>query len=266
MSALTINSIEIPVAADSVRETELEMADKGRGLNGAYLGSRIEYYVKRVWSGRIITVTEANAWAYRQMINGGGYGFSFASDLRDDWKGNQGWSTTNASRQSGGKYSAGLMRITTGNTSKFTFPTGFPSLRWTISLWSLESGTWYHYVKVYGTATVWKDGTGGVAQPAWLTSDSTGITLAGDAGAAHDYSEIVIHNFKWPSTWPALVYARNAAMVKPPFVGAGGTITGYGEDPGANEYTCRGAATTTNLKNRGSSAAMQEIDFVLEEK
>jgi hypothetical protein len=154
------------------------------------------------------------------------------------------------------------MRVTTGNTTTWTMPSGFPPLRWTISLWTYTSEAWVHWVKIYGTTTLWQNGVAGEACPAWLTWNSTGITLAGDAGAARDYSEIVIWPFLAPTTWPATIYARAAALTKPPFVDAAGDFLVV---PGTTSYTCRGQALQSDSQNRGALSRLQRIPFSLEE-
>ena len=267
MTDLTFNSVTVPLSAQGLRDVEIEIAERARSLSGSFLGTRLESGVKRGWSGQLVTADAQLAWALRKMLSGEGYGFAFASDLRDDWKGNAGWSATYATREAGGVYSDGQMSVSATNTTTWSFPTGWPTTRWTLSVWRKNGGTWEHWVKIYGTTTVWKDGVAGEALPAWLTFNGTGITLAGDAGAAAKYSEMVIQPFKWLAAWPALVFARSFALKKPPFLGVGGSLTGAGEAPSAGaEYTVIGQTSGSALKNRGSSAPLEQIDFTLEQQ
>ncbi len=256
MSVLTINSVEAPVSQDGWSDGVLEIADRARSLSGSYLGTRRA--IKRTFGGKLISADTTEAEAFRSIINGEGYGFSFASDLRDDWKGNAGWDG-DCSREAGGKYSAGQMSVDSSGTATWGFPTGFPALRWTISLWRLNVATWEHWIKVYGTTTLWKDGVGGVALPAWLSWNGSGISLT---GAPTKYSEIAIYPFLMPTTWPAVIAARALALPKPPFIEVAGTFVVV---PGTTSYTCRGQALQCESQNRGALDRLQRIPFALEE-
>lgn len=262
MVALSANGFTLPVAAASYKDGALEIAERGRSLAGTTLGTRRA----RKWtaSGTMVTTDPLEAYALRGMLSGDGYGFSFATDLRDDWKGNQGWSVTHAAREAGGKYSAGQMTVDSGYTTTFTFPTWWPGTTWAAAFWRKETSAteWEHWVKVYGTTTVWKDGAAGTALPAWLTFNTTTLTLAGAAGGNSKYSEMVIYPFFIPTTWPAVLAARTAAILKPPFLYMQGTLV---TATGPTSYTCRGEARAASHQNRGALDTAQRIDFTVEE-
>lgn len=260
-AALTINGITAPVSVAGFKEGEIAIEDRGRALSGKALSTRRA--LKRTFSGELITTDATEADALRGFINGDGYGFSFAADLRDDYKGNQGFTTTHAAREAGGKFSAGQMTVDSNYTTAFTFPTAWPGTTWTAAFWRKETtnGTWEHWVKMYGTSTLWKDGVAGTSLPAWMTFNTTGFTLAGHASGNSKYSEMLIVPHLWPSTWPAIIAARATANYKAPFVELGGTLV-----TPACTSNFRGQALSSSMANRGALDPLRRVDFSLEEE
>lgn len=237
MAHTTINGVTIPGEGDAFEETTDDVgATDTRGVNGALVSSSAGR--KRDFSVSTVPVTAALGEALRALVCGEGHAWPFADSL---WAhAGVGPSSTTGCTQSasGGKY-AGKLAITSTNRFEVSLakrmarkggwnPT---SHGWTVSVWKKLSvgdggdGTTYHHHLATGSVAVVRGASanpagvtqyrGGVvgafAMGNWLSVSAAGVvavhayTNAG-AGAAYDWSDLVVLPFQVPAAWTPDLY------------------------------------------------------------
>lgn len=263
MSQLTINGIEIPVAADSWAVEPVEIGERGRAADGSSLSQIVRRYYRR--SGSAICTDAEQARALECLICGDGIGWSFDSDLYSDRSG-LGYSTGGTAptvvASDGGvspKFGAKFLKLPSGGSVVWTH--GLAAASWSACWWWWSGSAWVHMaIRSDTSGSYWRDGVLTSGTPAYVTAATGALTISqGISGVTHYLDDVVYLPYLAPASWFATWAAATSAYPKPPFLTIGGTLAAYG---GA---TCRGKATRSQYTNRGALAHLQRVEFSLEE-
>lgn len=261
MSQLTINGIEVPVAADSWAVEPVEVGDRSRAADGSSLSQIVRRYYRR--SGAAICTDAEQARALECLISGDGLGWSFDADLYSDRTG-LGYTTAGTPSvvaSDGGvspKFGAKFLKLP--SSSGITWTHGLAAASWSVCWWWWNGSAWQHMaIRSDTTGARWVNGVLTSGAAGYFTATANALTIAQGAGSTAYFDDVVCLPFLVPASWFATWAAASSAYTKPPFVTLGGTLAAYGGT------TCRGKATRSQYTNRGALAHLQRIEFTVEE-
>ena len=262
MSALTLNSIAVPVSVEGWGSETTEVGQRSRSVSGKSLVTVSRVY--RKYKGIAITTDAELAAALSGLINGDPIGWSFDADWYADGKG-LGPTTTGTTptivATDGAvspKYGAKFLKCPASATARWTH--GLGSTKFGASVWAYVSGAWHHYAirsDTMGTGH-WYDGSWVASTQTLLTASATHVQV-GAAGAAVQFDDLLSFPFLPPTSWLIAIAAQSAAWPKPPTLTAAGDLMTYGS------ASVRGQVQRSDYTNRGALDAMQKIAFTLEE-
>lgn len=201
MAGLTLNGIEVPVLRNGLSLGWTVIQDKARSYDGTW--RKTEYARKREWKGEIKPQSQALTDAFRNLIRGIGYTWSFDADVfsAQGLAANGGHTATIVA---GGKYGS-LMRVPAATT--ITWPTNLGS-NWTVVVWRLESAVWHHYVATSG-GHKWVDGVRNDAASTTFISVSSGSLTITGATSLTDFDEMAALPYLVDDTWPPFMYTED---------------------------------------------------------
>jgi len=188
MALLTLNGVTMPVALDGLTRSAPELiGEEGRAFSGADLSTVRAR--KDGWRATFTPQTAAAAAAFRALVLGLGYVWSYDSDLYADRKGLGPSSSTGCSVVASGKYGSRL-RVTAGNRIEYSIAgsaTAWTLMYWkrTLDFYALGTGpVWEHFIRV-GTGVSYKDGaaTAHTTPNTWSSYDGSTLTLYSPAHA-----------------------------------------------------------------------------------
>jgi hypothetical protein len=220
---------------------------------------------KHGWRARLSALTQAEAHAVRELVQGKGHSWSFDTDFYSDLKGLGPSSSTGASLDTGTKQYGAASLALTFPTGQITFPVG--ATAWTVAAWR-RTTTFRHWV-IRSDNTRWLDGVSdAVSSTAWLvvTSSTLQIVTAGFAGTWID--DLVFFPFLVPTTWPAELYAEAAARAWTPLprLRLAGDVTAQLSGAAATvEGTALDAPTLMGAPSGTFLTTLEEVSFELTE-
>lgn len=203
---LKLNGIAVPVLVDGAEYEHQLLTDSARAESMALI-ENIEAE-KGVWRFSLQPQTRANAFAFRQLINGAGHywGFDAASPGVYSSRGLGPSALTNS------VFSAGAAWLGAGKLSQ-TLSTGtvtWPALRpgsadgWTVMVArKVGAAAWGHHIVNSGEGAYFNGAFSGVSTPPWMTINTTTGTVKLDADAVDTtlLDELVILPFSMPAAW-----------------------------------------------------------------
>lgn len=209
MAFLTINGITANVTDRSAQEPK-KIGDTSRAMDGTL--RKVIQATKNEWDLSISVQTRALAEAWRYLIDGYGYHWSFTTDFYSDGSG-LGYSakTDTTAANAGGKFNK---KMTVGAATGTITWAALPSTGayWTVMVWRYESAAWHHYT-VTGAGTKWVDGVSNDgASTTWLSVSAGSVTIANATGSAVDYSDLVVLPYRVTAAWYAIWGVASAAF------------------------------------------------------
>lgn len=257
---LRLNGITVPVQDEKASESNEEIGSSGRALDGAFVTSRRA--VKRRWEFSTSLITTKEASAFRNLVNGRGYVFSFDSSLYSS-KGTAASGGTVSAVQK--KFGANSAQVPAAGALVFAGlafdPTTAP---WSVSFWFWNGTVWAHYVET-SDGTQYVNGVA-VGGNTFTTTAANQLTLTNPSGAAARYfDDVWITQGAWPSTWPAMIYGYGAAVPQAPTLVADGLAI----ENNLESVLVRGEAGQSTFRqgvNAGAwTANLQALSFTLQE-
>lgn len=218
---LTLNGIDIPVAADQAGRQLLEIGGRSRALDGTYRSSRRA--TKQELAFTTPPLALADALAYAGLIQGDGHVWTFDSVYSSKGLVNATLvGTAVIALPATPKFGTALKLSGASVASSVSWVTPTASA-WTWFGWrSTNDGTaWNHHI-VRSDSTKFLNGVTSVAATSWLTASSTGFALADTAAVAVSYNDVVWFPFYVPDSWVATLYGKLTAWPRTPRLEAAG--------------------------------------------
>lgn len=213
---MTINGIPIPCLVEGA-EVETEQIGDSERAESLALIEHIEGEKFRA-KHRLVPQTRANAFAYRQLINGAGHYWSFDTDVYSSGglgpQAQNGGALASDQKWLGAQSLKFLFSDTGRNISYDALPANVPT-GWTVAFAARETGgaVWEHWLATsvlgMGGAVWYKNGVGGFGVGPYSASINTAlgrVTLQGDVNTTW-FDELVILPYAVPAAWIPLMYA-----------------------------------------------------------
>ena len=239
MPFLTINGQTFPVA--QAEEEDATLRESGRLSTGAWYDSPVgDAKFKYMIQSAPMDAQEVRAFA--SVLRGEGYHWGGESDYSD-----KGLAVADAtSGASPAKFGAGSFIV--GGTTLFA-QTDLAGADWTLSLWVLDTGVWYHRVQT-SAGDKYEDGVAG-AYP-WSYTIAAGVIVL-PSGAQVD--DVVALPCVLPASWIA-AWDTAAAYPERPNVAVAGDI-------GSGTFNAAGTVKITTPREFRAHGR-QRLSFVLE--
>lgn len=238
MSFLTINGLELKLT-----EASQEPFRVGEQIARSYsgFGRKSALAKKREWTATTGPLTAAEAMAWRSLIDGEGFCWTWDTDLyaTNGLGPTAGYTATGSG--SGGVGGSGY--VSTG-ASALSYATQLPS-SYTLGVYKWSGSAWVHYQVTSGVAGAYTDGVYSAGtSTSWVTVSSGSVSL----GASNAFDHLVVYPFAWPSSWPTL-YSVAAQSPLPYLYASGdlvnttGSLTVLGEVTGSESVSFYSAGT-----------------------
>ena len=237
MSFLTINGTAFPVELNSMSETVEDIGESGRSHGGYF--HRTRQARKRLFSFNSIPLIEADARAWRGMVEGDGHCWNFAVALGLYSKKGLAPTSMAGLAQSGAqaKFGSGSMAITNATGTGIFATGGDGTLGATFSFWEYTGAgaVWDNWVYRWNGATFdkYKNGVATGTSPAKCvaTASTTSITIATITDGSTRYvDDVVALPFVVPVAWiTSFAFPGTAAgYVGAPYSTIAGDLLGTG--------------------------------------
>lgn len=231
MAHLTLNGVTFPVGVRSGATEHEELGDEVRALDGTLITHTVTQ--KRRWPCETVTLEPDTAKAWVALVQGRGHKWDFTTLYSSKFLGTSATSGTVTANVASGKFNKKL-QVGATSYARWT-PTGRDSLiagalnpvgDYTLTVWRLESGTWYHYIirNRSGSVTRYKDGASHGAATAWISVHASGYLQLGDGTNADDFSDLVAVPFAIPTDWVSSWYGYGRAFPALPRLEANGDV------------------------------------------
>lgn len=203
---LTLNGIPVPVLDGSASLSVDELGDDSRALDGTLLLNRRN--LKTSLEVDVVHQDAATALAFRDLILGRGNVWSFDTSLYSA-KGvpAAGSGVVDTAQK---KFGAASLRLGSASAEVFADGPDYTAQPWSCSFWLYDGVSWTHYVENSLNAQYVNGVFTGTRQ--FVSQSSTSVIVTNIAGANRWFDDVWLCPYLWPSTWPAKVFALNAAV------------------------------------------------------